>query len=60
MSVMQASLARETDGQQNIAQCGLNGNRAECQEAGLGEVTQAGAFREGCLEEAQSQLKQEG
>lgn len=57
---MQASLARETDGQQNIAQRGLNGNRAECQEAGLGEVTQAGAFREGCLEETQSELRQEG
>lgn len=50
---MQACVARETDLRPIIAQCGLNSSHAECQEAGLGKETQAGAFRDGCLEEAQ-------
>lgn len=44
--------------QQILAQCGLNNSHAERQDTGLGQVTQAGAFREGCLEEeAQSELR---
>ena len=50
---MQACVARETDHQPIIAQCGLNSSHAECQEARLGKGMQAGAFRDGCLEEAQ-------
>ena len=49
---MQACVARETDHRPIIAQCGLNSSHAECQEARLGKGTRAGAFREGCLEEA--------
>lgn len=50
---MQACVARETDHRPIIAQCGLNSSHAECQEARLGKGMQAGAFRDGCLEEAQ-------
>ena len=50
---MQACVARETDHRPIIAQRGLNISHAECQEAGLGKEMQAGAFRDGCLEEAQ-------
>lgn len=49
---MQACVARETDHRPIIAQCGLDSSHAECQEAGRGKGTRAGAFREDCLEEA--------